>query len=417
MVKLFHLKRDKLVLNIVVTIVFFSLTACGESSSSTQGIQFSQNSSSQPATDDFNQTLLLESLTDNVIVPTYEKFAELTILQESAISNYCDALTDQASNISEMQITAQQSWRELMAVWQMAEVMQIGPLVENNNSLRNKIYSWPNVSQCAVDQDVVLSEQGGYDISTRTPSRKGLDAIEYLLFNQNLDHSCTVFGTDPQGWNNRIDEDRAIARCNFAKVAAIELIANSQSLVTEWNGTSSEEGYADTLKDAGQIESAFADVHDAVNDVSDALFYVDTLTKDAKLATPLGIFVNDCGLVPCGENVESQFAFNSLDNILNNIRAINMIFLGGDDDVGIGFEDYLIDVGADDTAQKMRDDLTNVTQFIEDIQQTLTELLEQNPEQVQHVHDELKKVTDTLKTDFIQGLALELPATSAGDND
>jgi hypothetical protein len=36
---------------------------------------------------------------------------------------------------------------------------------------------------------------------------------------------------------------------------------------------------------------------------------------------------------------------------------------------------------------------------------------------VQEVHDQLKDVTDNMKTDFIQRLALELPATSAGDND
>ena len=41
----------------------------------------------------------------------------------------------------------------------------------------------------------------------------------------------------------------------------------------------------------------------------------------------------------------------------------------------------------------------------------------QDPEQVKEVHDQLKDVTDNMKTDFIQRLALELPATSAGDND
>lgn len=416
--KPFHSKRVKLALNLAAIAVSLGLTACGESSSSTQGDQFSQAATNptQP-TDDFNQTLLLQNLTDNVIVPTYERFAELTVIQDIAIGDYCDALTSQASNIVDAQTVAQESWRDTMAVWQMAEVMQIGPLVENNNSLRNKIYSWPNTSTCAVDQDVVLSEQSDYNISARIASRKGLDAIEYLLFNPNLNHSCTVFGTEPVGWDNRIDEDRISARCGLAKIAAVELVANGQELLTKWKGSATETGFADILKNAGQIDSIFPDVHDAVNDVSDAIFYIDTLTKDAKLATPLGLFVNDCGLVPCVENVESRFAFNSLDNVINNIRALSLIFLGGDDDTAIGFEDYLIDVGATDTAGQMRGDLTSATQFAENLQQSLTQLLDQSPEQVQQAHDELKNVTDTLKTDFIQSLALELPATSAGDND
>jgi predicted lipoprotein len=418
--KSFNSKLVNLVLNSVAIGVIMSFVACGESSSSTQGALFSKAATGPTSTvpsNNFNQTLLLQSLTDNVIVPTYTKFAQLAVDQDIAIGGYCDALTSQTTDTDEKQILAKQSWRDAMAVWQIAEVMQIGPLLDNNNDLRNKIYSWPNTSACALDQDVVLAEQASYDISTRTSSRKGLDAIEYLLFNPNLNHSCTVFGTDPQGWNNRTDADRTAARCGLAKLAAADLVSNSEALLTAWNGTANAQGYADILKNAGQQDSIFSNAQDAVNDVSDAIFYVDKLTKDAKLATPLGVFANDCGLTPCAENVESRFAYHSLQNIISNIQGLNMIFLGGETDAGIGFEDYLVDVGATDTAAKMRGDLTEVIEFAMSLQTSLADLLVQDPDQVKEVHDQLKDVTDNMKTDFIQRLALELPATSAGDND
>ena len=418
MAKRFNSKLANLVLNSVAVGVILGLVACGESTSSTQGALFSQTATKPilPG-NNFNQTLLLESLTDNVIVPTYTKFSQLATVQDTAIGLYCDAVTLQANDIDTKKLLAKQSWRDAMAVWQIAEVMQIGPLLDNNNDLRNKIYSWPNTSACALDQDVVLAEQASYDINTRTSSRKGLDAIEYLLFNPNLNHSCTVFGTDPQGWNNRTDEDRTAARCGLAKLASADLVSNSEELLTAWNGTANSQGYADILKNAGQQDSVFNNAQDAVNDVSDAIFYVDKLTKDAKLATPLGVFANDCGLSPCAENVESRFANHSLQNIISNIQGLNMIFLGGETDAGIGFDDYLVDVGAADTATKMRGDLTEVIEFALSLQSSLTDLLVQDPEQVKEVHDQLKDVTDNMKTDFIQRLALELPATSAGDND
>lgn len=402
----------------VAVAVTFGLIACGESTSSTQGSQFGQGQTNPTApTDTFNQTLLLQNLTDNVIVPTYTMFSQQAVQQQTAITAYCDAVNAEASNQNELKTSAQQSWRDAASTWQMAEVMQIGPLLENSNSLRNKIYSWPNTSSCAIDQDVVLAEQSGYDISSRTASRKGLDALEYLLFNDNLNHSCTVFGTEPQGWNNRTEQDRMVARCGFAQLVSAELVANSTELLDAWNGTNGGQGYADVLKNAGQPDSEFADVHDAVNDVSDALFYIDTQTKDAKLATPLGIFANDCGLSPCVENVESQYANHSLQNVISNIRALNLIFLGGDDEQGVGFDDYLVDVGDQDTADQMRADLAQVMQFSQSLEMSLAQLLEQDPDQVQIAHDQLKAVTDNMKTDFIQSLALELPATSAGDND
>lgn len=402
----------------VAVAVTFGLIACGESTSSTQGSQFGQGQTDPtPPTDNFNQALLLQNLTDNVIVPTYTMFSEQAKQQQTAVMTYCDAVISQADNTADLKTAAQQSWRDTASTWQMAEVMQIGPLLENSNSLRNKIYSWPNTSSCAIDQDVVLAEQADYDISTRTASRKGMDALEYLLFNENPNHSCTVFGTEPQGWDNRTDQERSVARCGFAQLVSAELVSNSEELLAAWNGTNEQQGYADILKNAGQPDNQFSDVHDAVNDVSDALFYIDTQTKDAKLATPLGIFANDCGLSPCVENVESTYASHSLENVISNIRALNMIFLGGNDEQGVGFDDYLIDVGDQDTADQMRADLAQVTQFAENLQLSLAELLEQDPDQVQQAHDQLKAVTDNMKTDFIQSLALELPATSAGDND
>lgn len=50
-------------------------------------------------------------------------------------------------------------------------------------------------------------------------------------------------------------------------------------------------------------------------------------------------------------------------------------------------------------------------------QQSLTQALANDADRVEQTHADIKNVTDQLKTDFIKSLALELPKTSAGDND
>lgn len=418
--KFFSTRASYTALSVVAAL---TLTACSESTSSTQGEQFGSPSTpttpTPPTTpgDDFAQEQLLASIVDNVLLPTYNQFATDAANQLSAVTTYCSALGDQSSNSADALAAAQASWRAAMSTWQLAEVMQLGPLLDNNNSLRNRIYSWPNVSTCAVDQDVVLAEDAGYDVTARTNSRKGLDALEYLLFNDNLAHSCTQFGTEPQGWNNRTDADRMAARCAFSQIVATDVVTNANELVSAWTGSNGQSGYAEILRNAGQPGSEFTDVHDAVNDVSDALFYIDSSTKDAKLATPLGVFANDCGLEVCVENLESQFAQHSLQNVLANIRALSLIYQGGESEEGVGFDDYLVDVGDEETAMRMRDDIAQAIALAESLDMSLAELLTQDPEQVQALHDRIKDVTDSMKTDFIQSLALELPATSAGDND
>ncbi len=386
------------------------IVGCGESTSTETGAQFGQQD--RVVDNTFNETALLTSLVDKVIVPTYLEFAQNALALQNAIDNYCGALSSQTDASGDL-VNAQASWQTAMTTWQLAEMMQIGPLLENGSNLRNKIYSWPNVSSCAVDQDVVNAEAQDYDIRLRTSSRKGLDALEYTLFNTNLNHSCTAFGTAPDGWNNRPDDARMIARCHYSLIAANDLVENANVLVDAWQGS---EGYGEILKNAGQQLSDFTSALEAVNDVSDSMFYLTEVTKDAKLATPVGLFANDCGLSPCVENAESVYSDHSLQNIIANLKAFQTLFFGGSE-ADVGFDDFLVEEGDAETAEKMKQDLAAAISFAESLNSSYETLLSEQADQVEALHENVKTVTDTLKTDFIQSLALELPATSAGDND
>lgn len=389
------------------------LAGCGESSSQRQGSQFG---TPEPGPEtDFNQNLLLQSLVDNALIPTYSNVVQASETALARVTAYCEGEIEQNASRDESKEQAREGWRHLMDSWQQAEMMQIGPLLDNSGSLRNRIYSWPNTSGCAVDQDVMLSRQDGYSIDSRTNSRRGLDALEYLLFNDNLNHSCTQAGTAPVGWDGLTEAERRVARCEYAVLVSEDIRSNAQVLLDAWQG---DAGYGSVLRDAGLPGSAFATAHEAVNDVSDALFYLTEVTKDAKLATPLGILLNDCGVVPCAANVESPWAGHSLQNIHNNLLGFRRLLQGGDDaDSAVGFDDYLLDVGDADTASRLHQDLALAMELTLAFGGTLAEALEQNPEQVRELHGQVKPVTDTLKADFINSLALELPATSAGDND
>jgi len=397
------------------------LSACDQDASSSAGAGFDNGSNNDNTSTDFNQLALIENLTDNVISPTFNNFKSEAEKQTTAITTYCESEQGFANNnVNEAEVNtaksaAQMQWRATMDVWQQAELMQLGPLSIDSNLLRNKIYSWPNVNTCGVDYDVLFfknDEVNGqpYDITLRTANRKGLDALEYLLFNESLDSSCAI-GTVPTGWDILSESERKAARCNFATEVAQDIVTSTDTLLDQWNGT---DGYANQLKQAGSSGNSFASDHEAVNRLSDALFYFDSFTKDEKLAIPVGLSTNQCGLVACPADVESPYSKHSLSNIQNNVLAFEKLFTGVD---GIGFSDYLIDVGDTATATDMQTSITKVLTTIESLNTTLSDTLENNPDQAEQVHTEVKEITDKLKTDFITSLALELPATSAGDND
>lgn len=412
-------------LTVAATLGF--LAACNDSVSSSAGADFnggsSTNNGSGPSTT-FNKSQLLVDLTDKVFVPTIQDFSVNSAAQLDATTAYCDALKTNQAIDNELLNQAKQSWQTAMSNWQQLEVMQLGPLLTNDAELRNKIYSWPVTNQCAVDQDVGFFEAGAtngsdYDITRRTATRRGMDALEYLLFSESVDHSCSNDDFAPENWNERPVLERQIARCEFAVEVANDINASAQELELAWTAegqTDGEQGYATVLKNA-ETNGEFASIDEAINRVSDALFYVDKITKDAKLGAPVGLITNSCGTATCTEDIESQLSAHSLQNIRANMVAMQRIFKGGDADTDTGFDDYLVAVNAESLAVTMAADIQAMIDAIDAFEGDFETAVVNEPAKVQALYEDIKKVTDNLKSAFITFLSLQLPASSAGDAD
>ncbi|WP_019028552.1 imelysin family protein [Colwellia piezophila] len=406
------------------------LSACGEEATSTSGDGFN---SDQDTNTGFDQAKLITSIVDKVITPTYQEFSTLAAAQQQAVSDYCQQEIAFGKNngsevlVTDAKVLAKESWRNAMNTWQQAEMMQLSPLLIVEGALRDSIYSWPKQNTCNVDLDVTYFKGGyvdgnvdhPYNIATRPVTRKSMVALEYLLFNDNFEHTCT--GTKkPESWNNQTEQYRKIARCEYAGEVASDIENNANELLTAWLGSDGQSGYAAKLKSAGTVGSDFASEHDAVNELSDAIFYLDNFTKDDKLAKPLGLFANECGAQACPESVESKYANHSIVNIRNNLQALKMFMQGsltaGEADA-LGFSHYLTDVGDEITADNINDHIALAIAATDNYQASLATTLTTDPDKVLATHGEVKNITDKLKSDFITSLALELPKTSAGDND
>lgn len=419
------LSFNKKLISVALASVFL-VSACGEEASSTSGTGFNN---SQNTNTDFDQGRLITSIVDNVITPTYQQFSLVASDQQQAISNYCaqeSALAlgnSSETQVNDTKILAKESWHTAMNSWQQAEMMQFSQFLIDGG-LRNNIYSWPTQNTCGVDLDVTYFKAGSvngqpYNIATRTASRKSMVALEYLLFNDNLAHSCTG-STVPTQWNNQTEQYRKVARCEFASEVASDIQSNADELLIAWQGSDGNSGYAAKLKTAGTVGSDFATQHDAVNKLTDAIFYVDKYTKDGKLAKPLGLFANECGAQACPEAVESKYANHSITNITNNLQALKMFMQGSltaDEVDALGFSHYLIDIGDEVTANTINEHVALAIEDTKNYQASLATTLATDSDKVLATHSKVKNITDKLKSDFITSLALDLPKTSAGDND
>ncbi len=352
-----------------------------------------------------------------VILPAYGEF-----------SNASDALaftlTTYASDLSETNRTAaEEDWHRAMDVWQRVEVMQVGPLgsmteVVGGLDLRDEIYPWPSLNLCAVDQMTLDGVSGVDDLRDAPVNARGLGALEYLLFVEDSDNRCSPLApiNVDGSWDALSDSEVLQRRLNLAALMA-ELVSDyADTLVALW-GTSAVDGaFVQEFQNPSGSSAGYGSAQEALNGISDAMFYVDTETKDMKIGEVAGL--TSCDTDTCPDARESRFANRSKEHIRQNLVGFRSLFFGGEPGSdGVGFDDLLDDMGASDFRQSMGTHIDGAIAAVDAIDGTLVAALGDDLQSVRDAHSAIRLMTDDLKTMFLSVLDLEAPNRAAGDND
>lgn len=317
--------------------------------------------------------------------------------------------------------TARAAFHRAMDAWQVLEAMQIGPALPRSQpggaELRDNIYSWPLVNRCAVEEQIVARGYESPGFPTTLVTRRGLYALEYLLFYEGGDTACSSSSPIVSGgtWAALSADELQARKRAYSAAAAKAVRERADQLVDAWEAGKGD--FVKTLETAGPGNTVFPSVQMALNSLSDALFYVDREMKDMKLARPLGL--RECAAESCPELLESSFAGRSKANLRFNLMGIRRMAEGcGEGFSGKAFDDLLEGVGSGPLAETLRGRLAAAETALGAVDEPdLTQALAQDKASVRAVYDALKGVTDLLKTDFVTVLDLELPQAVEGDND
>ena len=381
------------------------------------------NNNNEPhPTEKVDLEAILTSLGENVILPVYQDFQAASVALQTAADDYASAVANDSADDAEKRTILQNAWKTAMGAWQHAEMLQIGPAGSSSkiiagDNIRDEIYSWPTVNSCRVDQEMVEEVYNASSFfSDELVNVYGLDAIEYLVFEQSEENTCpSVVHLNTSGaWSALSDGELKEGRANYSKALAANLVTRANELVNYW---SAEDGnFIEDLAKAGQSGSVYETQLDALNDIFAAMFFLDTTIKDKKLAIPAGLDTTCEGA--CPEKAESQWAHVSKENIVANLKAFQRTFHGGLNAAdSIGFDDFLVELEYDELAQTMTNDIAAAITAVEAIDGTLKDALSSDSDGVQAAYDAVKAVTDSLKGDFVTILGLTIPAEGAGDSD
>ncbi len=371
------------------------------------------------------------------ITPSTEPFSKRALLEATAACvtrQYClfqgaaTTLHEKARAHADEQnettlAAARDAWREAMAIWEEAEMFQIGPAATASNpggqGLRDLVHSWPLVARCKVDEQTVNRFYANASFlgsaSASASSGRTLHALEYLLFYSGLDNGCTAYSTinSTGTWADLSETELRGRKADYAARAAEDVLRQADALALAWSPDGGD--FATTLV---ELDSVFTSEQSALNSVSNALFYTDDSTKDLKIGVPVGLHA-DCPAERCPASVEALYAGTSVDHIRRNLAGFRKLFQGcAEGSAGIGFDDWLLAVGADDLNTRMLAALDGAEAAFAALDAPLEVLITTDPARVQATHAALKRLTDLYKTEFITILNLEPPGgPGAVDND
>ncbi len=308
---------------------------------------------------------------------------------------------------------AREAWLDAMDRWSEAELFQFGPAASvaesagkdlyQGKGLRDRIYAWPTVAQCRVEEQVLAKPRSldGVLISGR-----GLFALEYALFSEGDASACAANSDTAESWNALSADRRSERKASYARTVATDVRTQSEALLDAW----SSEG--DNFQARFVRAQGYPDDQTALNVLGWSLIYVEKEVKDWKLGIPAGYTLTSPVSTP-----ESPFAHTGTANIQANLRGFRALFQGcGDGGEGLAFDDWLRAADHGELADEMLEALNGAEAALE----KLGPLHRASKEQAAVAYQALRKLTDLLKSDLFGAgspLNLKLPASVEGDTD
>lgn len=331
---------------------------------------------------------------------------------DTSVIAYCDTVTVGSAGDATKRTEAQDAFKAAMNDLQRSSMHALGPALADDRM--KQLYSWPTTSHCGIDQKLAVNDMA----LNLAVNRRGMDALEYLLFVEpNAGHACPA-GAQPivelTAFNALSNADRQARRCAFMLPVAADAAASAQTLADAWDPAMGN--YVATM-------TGTTNAQQTLNEVTDAMYFFREVVREFKLDRPLnGLLTNrppSCGSGNlCPQDVESFFARISKGNIRSNVLAFQELYWGGSSTAAVGFDDWLREAqGNSVLADRLDTEIQTVLTGLDDMSGTLFDTISSDPNPVNALLAATHVVSQTLRHDMFPALGLKVPQGLVSDTD
>jgi predicted lipoprotein len=330
---------------------------------------------------------LLERWSVELIVPLYADFEARSQVLASSLDALCAAPSDATL------ATARGAWTAAREPLKRAEVFAFGPYSRPEFRIGPKIDSWPARPETVEEWIAGTDPVDPATLATLGVFHKGLPVIEYFLYAPEASAPAEL--SVPR-------------RCEYLRSAGAELVSRAREIHLAWAPEGGD--FATQLSGAGRTSTAWRSLRDAFSEVVNRMgFTLENVRRD-KLGRPLGDMTGGQA-VP--DEAESRFSGRSIQDILDNLAGIEVLYFGDPARNLPGVSTYAVERGQSFDA-RFRSAVDAARAALEAVDVPLTEAVTTEAERVREAAARLGELQTLIQVDLISALGLSL---SFNDND
>lgn len=358
-----HLKNWCLLIFLPLVIV---ATSCGEDDDDNK--------------DDFDRSLMLKNIGENVILPEYNQLGDDITQLKNSFSTFESAVN--FTNLQEVRNKFVIAYRQ----WQRCSVYNFGPAMDNSI----KVYM--NTFPTDTAQIKTNIQNADYNLETSDKlTSTGFPALDYLLYNDSDVEILNAFST---GQN-------ASERLNYVQAIINQMESNTNYVISGWNNSYLEQFKTATGKDVGSSTGLL------VNEINKDF----ELIKNAEVGIPLGKQTLD---ITRPTYVQAYYSGYAEELLISHVDGLYNLFNGiGNGNNGVGFDDYLIaldakDGNGNDLAGSINSQFDEIKSLAGAIQNTYDVAVDQENSAMNSLYTSIQKSVVYLKTDLPSSIGVSI---------
>ena len=322
---------------------------------------------------------VLASITDDVMVPSYEALAAETASLSDALNALCAAPSEAALS------DAQEAWRGAREAWARSEASGVGPVLDRRST---GVIAWAIVQPERIDTLLASDSAITADFvrSNISSTQRGLGGIEYVLFEEDA-----VLAADSR-------------RCSYLTSAASVIADESAALRDDWTagGSPYKDYFTGRADEPLETSEAVAEV------VRTQVFLIRTVVG-MRLAGALGLRGDaDPTAIPGGAGL------NALADLRNQALGMRDVYEGVGE--GHGVSDLIVSL-SEDADERVRAGFEASLAAIDAVDGPLREAATESSPQALAVYEALMALQDTISTEVVSLLGVSVGFSDAdGDS-